>query len=74
MTIIHEEADGTGASPIPDRRIKVTVNGDPVVAEVEPRLLLAHLLRYRHAADRDSHRVRHDQLRARARSWSTAGR
>jgi carbon-monoxide dehydrogenase small subunit len=46
MTIIHEAAEGTGADQVPDRRIKVTVNGDPVVAEVEPRLLLAHLLRY----------------------------
>jgi carbon-monoxide dehydrogenase small subunit len=46
MTIIHEEAEGAGADQIPERRITVTVNGDRVVAEVEPRLLLAHLLRH----------------------------
>ena len=45
MTIIHEEAEGTGAEQIAERRITVTVNGERVVAEVEPRLLLAHLLR-----------------------------
>jgi aerobic carbon-monoxide dehydrogenase small subunit len=45
MTIIHEEADGAGTAQIPERRIRVTVNGRPVTAEVEPRLLLAHLLR-----------------------------
>jgi carbon-monoxide dehydrogenase small subunit len=46
MTIIHEEPSETGAEQIPERRITVTVNGDRVVAEVEPRLLLAHLLRH----------------------------
>jgi carbon-monoxide dehydrogenase small subunit len=46
MTIIHEEPSETGADQIPERRITVTVNGDRVVAEVEPRLLLAHLLRH----------------------------
>jgi carbon-monoxide dehydrogenase small subunit len=45
MTIIREEAAGGGTADIPERRITVTVNGDKVVAEVEPRLLLAHLLR-----------------------------
>ncbi|HLH58007.1 MAG TPA: (2Fe-2S)-binding protein, partial [Streptosporangiaceae bacterium] len=45
MTIIREEAAGGGTADIPERRITVTVNGDTVVAEVEPRLLLAHLLR-----------------------------
>ncbi len=46
MTIIREEAAGSGTAGIPERRITVTVNGDKVVAEVEPRLLLAHLLRH----------------------------
>jgi carbon-monoxide dehydrogenase small subunit len=45
MTIIHEETAGEGAAEIPERRITITVNGRKVVAEVEPRLLLAHLLR-----------------------------
>jgi aerobic carbon-monoxide dehydrogenase small subunit len=43
MTIIEA---GSGTAEIPERRITVMVNGDTVVAEVEPRLLLAHLLRY----------------------------
>jgi carbon-monoxide dehydrogenase small subunit len=45
MTIIHEEMGGEGAAEVPERRITITVNGRTVVAEVEPRLLLAHLLR-----------------------------
>ena len=42
MTTVHEERAGTD---VPTRRITVTVNGETRVAEVEPRLLLAHLLR-----------------------------
>jgi carbon-monoxide dehydrogenase small subunit len=42
MTTVHEERAGTD---VPTRRITVTVNGQTRVAEVEPRLLLAHLLR-----------------------------
>jgi aerobic carbon-monoxide dehydrogenase small subunit len=45
MTIIYEET-GDGEQAIPKERITVRVNGRKVVAEVEPRLLLAHLLRY----------------------------
>ena len=44
MTIIYEETDEDGPD-IPQQRITVRVNGRKVVAEVEPRLLLAHLLR-----------------------------
>jgi aerobic carbon-monoxide dehydrogenase small subunit len=40
MTIIHEER-----SDVPVRRIRVTVNGEQTLVEVEPRLLLSHLLR-----------------------------
>jgi carbon-monoxide dehydrogenase small subunit len=36
---------GPGSDAVPTRRITVTVNGERRVAEVEPRLLLAHLLR-----------------------------
>jgi carbon-monoxide dehydrogenase small subunit len=46
MTIIHEQAGSGEAPEVPTRRITVTVNGEKVVAEVEPRLLLAHLLRH----------------------------
>ena len=45
MTIIFEETDEDGPV-IPKQRITVRVNGRKVVAEVEPRLLLAHLLRH----------------------------
>jgi carbon-monoxide dehydrogenase small subunit len=36
----HHEEDG-----VDERRITVTVNGEPTAVEIEPRLLLAHLLR-----------------------------
>ena len=44
MTIIYEET-GEDGPDVPQQRITVRVNGRKVVAEVEPRLLLAHLLR-----------------------------
>jgi carbon-monoxide dehydrogenase small subunit len=43
MTLVWNAEDETEA--VPKRRIKVTVNGVTKFAEVEPRLLLAHLLR-----------------------------
>ena len=48
MTIIYQDTDGRAASSgaeIPARRITFTVNGRKTIAEVEPRLLLSHLLR-----------------------------
>jgi len=48
MTIIYQDTGGRAASPgaeIPVRRITFTVNGRKTVAEVEPRLLLSHLIR-----------------------------
>jgi carbon-monoxide dehydrogenase small subunit len=45
MTTLYEDIDDTGAGDVPVRRITFSVNGDRKVAEVEPRLLLAHLLR-----------------------------
>src|SRR5229473_3091993 len=44
-TIVYEDQDGQAASEVPVRRIKFTVNGEKKIAEVEPRLLLAHLIR-----------------------------
>ena len=38
---VHERADGD----VPTRRVTITVNGEKRTAEIEPRLLLAHLLR-----------------------------
>ncbi len=45
MTSLYEEHRGPTADDIPVRRITITVNGEERIAEVEPRLLLAHLLR-----------------------------
>src|SRR5713226_10662133 len=44
-TIVYEDQDGQVASEVPVRRIKFTVNGEKKIAEVEPRLLLSHLIR-----------------------------
>jgi carbon-monoxide dehydrogenase small subunit len=43
--IVYDDPDGQPATDIPVRRIKFTINGDMKIAEVEPRLLLAHLIR-----------------------------
>jgi carbon-monoxide dehydrogenase small subunit len=42
MTIVYDDVE---ESDVPTRRIKFTINGDKKIAEVEPRLLLAHLIR-----------------------------
>ena len=44
MTIVYDDQDDQ-ATDIPVRRIKFTINGAKKIAEVEPRLLLAHLIR-----------------------------
>jgi carbon-monoxide dehydrogenase small subunit len=44
MTIVYDDLEGE-ASDVPMRRIRFTINGAKKVAEVEPRLLLAHLIR-----------------------------
>jgi carbon-monoxide dehydrogenase small subunit len=45
MTSIFEEISPEPASDVPVRRVTLTLNGVRRAAEVEPRLLLAHLLR-----------------------------
>jgi aerobic carbon-monoxide dehydrogenase small subunit len=45
MTSLFEEISPGAASGVPTRRVTITVNGETRVAEIEPRLLLAHLLR-----------------------------
>jgi carbon-monoxide dehydrogenase small subunit len=45
MTSLFEEVSPGAASGVPTRRVTITVNGATRVAEIEPRLLLAHLLR-----------------------------
>jgi carbon-monoxide dehydrogenase small subunit len=42
---LFEEIHEQPAADVPTRRVSITVNGDQRVAQVEPRLLLAHLLR-----------------------------
>jgi aerobic carbon-monoxide dehydrogenase small subunit len=46
MTSLYEEVSATSPGDVPVRRVTVTVNGEARAADVEPRLLLAHLLRY----------------------------
>jgi carbon-monoxide dehydrogenase small subunit len=45
MTMVYEDHDDEAASDIPVRRIRFTINGAKKIAEVEPRLLLSHLIR-----------------------------
>src|ERR1022692_3591325 len=45
MTTVYEDHDDEPASDYPVRRIKFTINGAKKIAEVETRLLLAHLIR-----------------------------
>jgi carbon-monoxide dehydrogenase small subunit len=45
MTTVYEDRDDQDLSDVPMRRIKFTINGDKKIAEVETRLLLAHLIR-----------------------------
>ena len=45
MTMIFVEPDDEAATDVPVRRISFTVNGQKKIAEVEPRLLLSHLIR-----------------------------
>jgi carbon-monoxide dehydrogenase small subunit len=45
VTSLYEERRAPTADDVPVRRITLTVNGEKRMAEVEPRLLLAHLLR-----------------------------
>ena len=45
MSSLYEEIKPEPAADVPVRRVTITVNGQKRVAEVEPRLLLAHLIR-----------------------------
>ncbi len=46
MSSLFEEIRSAPAADVPVRRITVTVNGEERTVDVEPRLLLAHLIRY----------------------------
>jgi len=45
MTMVYADRGDETAAQVPMRRIRFTVNGEKKIAEVEPRLLLAHLIR-----------------------------
>jgi aerobic carbon-monoxide dehydrogenase small subunit len=45
MSSLFEEITEQAGDPVPVRRVTITVNGERRTADVEPRLLLAHLLR-----------------------------
>ena len=45
MTSLFEEVPVSRDTDVPVRRVEIRVNGDRRAADIEPRLLLAHLLR-----------------------------
>src|ERR1700733_8216135 len=45
MTTVYDDPSGSDAEDVPVRRITSTINGKRKIAEVEPRLLLVHLIR-----------------------------
>src|SRR5215470_7759201 len=45
MTIVYEDRGDEATGDVPINRIKFTINGQKKIAEVEPRLLLSHLIR-----------------------------
>jgi aerobic carbon-monoxide dehydrogenase small subunit len=46
MSSLYEEISADAADDVPVLRVTMTVNGAKRAADVEPRLLLAHLIRY----------------------------
>jgi carbon-monoxide dehydrogenase small subunit len=45
MTAVYDDLGDEETSDIPVRRIRFTINGKKKIAEIEPRLLLSHLIR-----------------------------
>jgi aerobic carbon-monoxide dehydrogenase small subunit len=45
MTVVYEDLGDEAEDAVPKRRIRFTINGAKKIAEVEPRLLLSHLIR-----------------------------
>jgi carbon-monoxide dehydrogenase small subunit len=45
MTMVYEDHGDEAATDVPMRKIRFTINGAKKIAEVEPRLLLSHLIR-----------------------------
>jgi carbon-monoxide dehydrogenase small subunit len=46
MSSLYEEISPDAADDVPVLRVTMTLNGEKRAADVEPRLLLAHLIRY----------------------------
>ena len=46
MTTLYSEPAREAAGDVPVRRVSFVINGEKKTVEVEPRLLLAHLIRY----------------------------
>jgi aerobic carbon-monoxide dehydrogenase small subunit len=45
MTVVYEDLGDEAEGAVPIRRIRFSINGRKKIAEVEPRLLLSHLIR-----------------------------
>jgi carbon-monoxide dehydrogenase small subunit len=45
MTLVYEDLGDEAEDAVPIRRIRFSINGKKMIAEVEPRLLLSHLIR-----------------------------
>jgi carbon-monoxide dehydrogenase small subunit len=45
MTMVYDDLGDDAAGAVPMHRIRFTINGVKKIAEVEPRLLLSHLIR-----------------------------
>ena len=45
MTMVYDDLGDEATGSVPTRRIRFTINGQKKIAEVEPRLLLSHLIR-----------------------------
>jgi aerobic carbon-monoxide dehydrogenase small subunit len=45
MTTVYDDRDDEAANDVPVNKIRFTINGEKKIAEVEPRLLLSHLIR-----------------------------
>jgi carbon-monoxide dehydrogenase small subunit len=45
MTTVYDDLSDSESAEVPMRRIRFSVNGKKKIAEVEPRLLLSHLIR-----------------------------
>jgi aerobic carbon-monoxide dehydrogenase small subunit len=45
MTVVYDDPGDEVTEDVPVRRIRFTINGAKKIAEIEPRLLLSHLIR-----------------------------